>query len=382
MQGECLCDCPFIAALASIAWVNRNFIINNIASPNPGTYTVNFWDYPAASYPPPVPLPGPNLGIQLNPVATLGNPQLTPVVVNGTIPLDSTSSPIDTSITPNMYYGAGSSNNNEIWPSVYEKAYAKFCLYKNQIPIAANGNLPLTVANLADPTKDPTFSEVQSLTQVLWGGNAGIGMMYLTGLNCWAYNLYSTSFTPIGGLSGTAATTSIYTYIKTGFCSQNVTIYGVNKTRYPLVAWTYPSENASPAGLYNAITNPNGIQYDPAGIIAGHCYPVLGVFSTVNGNYIALRTTFGVQNPNPNIPALNPPNLAVPPNPASWSCYDALFRIGAVASVYPSQLVPHPNNISINLSNGIFGIEGNSFGATGLTTFQNYFAAIGWAQGF
>ena len=57
-QGESLCNCPLIAGLASIAWVNRQFILHNIAPAGiAGNYSVTFWDYPAAAYPPPVPCP-------------------------------------------------------------------------------------------------------------------------------------------------------------------------------------------------------------------------------------------------------------------------------------------------------------------------------------
>jgi hypothetical protein len=373
-QGECLPDCPFIAALQSIAWVNRNFIINNIPGPGsgPGSYTVYFWDYPQASYPPPVALPAPGSPCQLNSVAAVGNPVKTQVVVSQNIPLDSSSSPIDPSNT--MYYGAGSSNKGEIWPSLYEKAYAKFCLYKNQTPIKANNGNPLQAGDLTDTTKDPLFSDVQLLTKPQWGGNAGIGLMYLTGLPCWTYNLANAaSFTAAGGLS-CGSQGNIYSYIKTGFCQTTTGVYGPWKTRYPLVAWTYPSESQSPAGPYNGTT---GIKYDPSGIMADHCYPILGVYEpTINGqtaHYIILGTTFGCMNPSPNIPVPNYINLA-PPAATFWSCYDALFRIGSVAA-YPSSAAIRPNNISINLSNGIFGIEG-------MTTFQNYFAAIGWAQGY
>jgi hypothetical protein len=380
-QGECLQDCPCIAALASIAWVNRNFILNNISGPSSGngSYTVYFWDYPQASYPPVVALPGPNSGIQLNSVAVVGNPVQTRVVVNQNIALDSSNSPVDTS--SRMYYGAGSSNSNEIWPSLYEKAYAKFCLYKCGTPIQANSNLPLNTTTLADPTKDPSFGEVQSLTKTQWGGNAGIALIYLTGLPCFVYNINSSSFTPIPNSGVSASATNPYNYIKTGFCKETSTVYGVNKTKYSLVAWTYPSESQSPAGLYNATTG-TGIKYDPSSIMADHCYPILGVFeATINGvivQYIVLRTTFGGPDPSPNIPVQNYINLAQTPNPTNSSYYDALFKIGTVSAAksYPP-VGQRPNQISIDLSlsDGIFGIEGT-------IAFKNYFAWIGWARGY
>jgi hypothetical protein len=352
-------DCPFIAAMASIAWVDRNFIINNItAGPSPGNYSFNFWDYPTVPWNPIVALPVAGSPCQINPASL--TPVKTTVVVSQTIPLDGSNSPVDTSVTPNMSYGAGSSNNNEIWPALYEKAYAKFILYKNGT---------LTAGNLTDPTMDPSFSQLQSLTQRDWGGNAGYALQYLTGLNCWMYNLTSTSFSPAGGVSG-SATGSLYTYIKAGFC-QSLSPNGVGKTKFPLVAWTY----------FNG-SQPAGIQYDASSILAGHCYAVLGVFDAPDGShYIILRTTFGGREPSPDVPVPNSINLAEPPNYTTWNCYDALFKMATVTGAidYPKNAVQIPNYISINLANGIFGIEASIPCASGLTTFQNYFAMIGWA---
>ena len=46
MQGESFSNCPLMAALDSIAWVNRMFIVNNIFGPDSnGNYTFTFWDY-------------------------------------------------------------------------------------------------------------------------------------------------------------------------------------------------------------------------------------------------------------------------------------------------------------------------------------------------
>ncbi len=380
-QGECLPDCPFVAAIGSIAWVNRRFILNNFsgASPLSGNYTTYFWDYPALTPPYNVPT-GLNEPLQLNPAT---GQVKTKVVVAGTIPLDSNLKPVDP--TSGGSYGAGSlydSANccaNEYWPSLYEKAYAKFCLYKLGANIAANNNQPLTVSNLADATKDPSFAEVQSLTQVNWGGNAGIGLMYLTPQNCWQYNLQSSSFVGGGGVTCTA-TPNIFTYIKNAFCSQTASVAGLNKTQFPLVAWTYPSETASPAGLYDQNTNLNGILY--TNIVAGHCYPILGVYSSANGNYIVLRTTYGIQEPGSNPPTPNYPALALSPSPKSCSFYDALFKIGTfIPTYYPPTVAVPPNNVSINLTNGVFGIDGSAIvGKTGLTMFQNYFQSIAWTQ--
>ncbi|MFZ0674390.1 hypothetical protein, partial [Methanoregula sp.] len=367
-QGESLCNCPLIAGLASIAWVNRQFILHNIAPAGiAGNYSVTFWDYPAAAYPPPVPVPGQGAGCQLN--GLLGAAVAVPVTVSGTIPLLN-ASPVDPAT--GMTCGAGSSNVNEIWPALYEKAYAKFMMYKAQIPSheklnAAGNPSPLQIGDLANPAMDPNFGEVQNLTQVQWGGNAGVGLLYLTGLPCYAYNLNSAAFTPTGHIN--VATPSVFTFIRNGFCRNTaVAPYGLNKTLYPLVAWTYLDG-----------TQPAGVAYNN-GIIAGHCYAILGIMTVGASNYIILRTTYGtggiaVAAPNPNPLNLQP--LVVAP---AMTCYDALFTIGALAPFYPPTLLPHPNNIPINLTNGIFGIEASISCTNNLTTFQNYFSTIGWAD--
>jgi hypothetical protein len=154
---------------------------------------------------------------------------------------------------------------------------------------------------------------------------------------------------------------------------------------YPLVAWTYPSEGMSPAGLYSS-SNPSGIKYDSSSIIANHCYPILGIFEpTIAGataHYIVLGTTFGGPNPSPNIPVSNYINIVQAAGVQSsnlfpsWTCYDALFQIGSGVNdgFYPSSSLK-PKNISTSLSNGIFGLEGT-------ISFQKYFQSIAWAQGF
>ena len=89
-----------------------------------------------------------------------------------------------------MTCGAGSSNVNEIWPALYEKAYAKFMMYKAQIPSheklnAAGNPSPLQIGDLANPAMDPNFGEVQNLTQVQWGGNAAwVCVPYRAALLC------------------------------------------------------------------------------------------------------------------------------------------------------------------------------------------------------
>lgn len=368
LQGDCLMDCPFIAALASIAWVNRNFIINNITTGSgTGKYTIYFWDYPGVSATSQVKLSASGAACQIN--SSTITPVKTAVTVSQKIPLDSSGRAVDPAT--GLAYGAGSSNNvsgsasYEIWPALYEKAYAKFLLYKKG---------SLSAGDLTNPDKDPSFSQLMNFTQTDWGGNAAYVLQWLTGLNTWAYTLSSKAFSPVGGASGTA-TGSIYSFIKTGFC-QSASPYGLGKTKYPLVAWTYADGG-----------QPSGVPYSASGILANHCYSVLGTLDVSGLHYIILGTTFGLTNPSPGIPSPNPLGLAAFAEPATyspWSCYDALFRMTTIAgaTAFPKTSATVPNKAVLNLSNGIFGVEASTLCTNSLTTFQNYFASVGWVQGY
>ena len=111
-----------------------------------------------------------------------------PVTVSGTIPLLN-ASPVDPAT--GMTCGAGSSNVDEIWPALYEKAYAKFMMYKAQIPSheklnAAGNPSPLQIGDLANPAMDPNFGEVQNLTAgpVGWKSRRGSLVPYRAALLC------------------------------------------------------------------------------------------------------------------------------------------------------------------------------------------------------
>jgi len=141
LQGISFANCPLIAALASVAWVNRKFIIDNISGPDAnGNYTFTFWYYmtssaaagatadPASSTCISVSLSG-----LLNTVDANNNPAgiKTYVTVAPQVLLDSNARLYNAS---GMFYGAGSGITNEIWPALFERAYAKFCFFVNGIP--------------------------------------------------------------------------------------------------------------------------------------------------------------------------------------------------------------------------------------------------------
>jgi hypothetical protein len=378
MQGECFSDCPLMAALASIAWVNRLFIANNISGPDAnGNYKFTFWDYGPNNPMTPTTM-GQNVGLngQINPVDQYGNPTgiKTYVTVGPQVLLDSNSRFSDPNGT---FYGAGSSNANEVWPALFERAYAKFCYYENGLTpsagalsctngVDANGN-PIHI--ISGP--DPTFTDVLNLgnnpanpSQNLWGGNAGVGLMYLTGRNCFQLNSSATTFTvpQNSHVTSGANGTSLYNFVKVGFCS---TTFGRNKTRYPLVAWTYP--NGCQTG---------GVQYNTnasLGILASHCYSILGTFDSTNGcinnhSYIVLRTTFGLSDPT----ALT--NVS-PSGNGLWSYDDVGFQMGSTPQYPPGNAPRIPQTLDLSKpTDAIFGLD--------QAVFSNYFESIGWVEGY
>ncbi len=377
VQGQCYGNCPFIGALASVAWVNRNFIRKNITGPDAlGKYTFNFWDYSKIDV---IKLPkDPTNGIQLNPADAYGNPAGTQVQVKVS-PQVLQDNNLLASDANRISYGAGSANTNdkitEIWPALFERAYGKFCMYVNGLSLNSAPGQPLSLKDLMETTKDPLYSDLKNLTTVQWGGNAGMGLVHLTGLNCFAYSTTSAAFNALGGLPAGATGGSLYNFIKAGFCSENVNVKGLNKTRYPLVAMTYASEDLSPAKKYDQNSNPNGIQYDSTTIVANHCYPVLGTFDSTDGkHYIVFRTTFGLMDPARDFPVNNFLKLAQTPD-STWKYNDAQFKFGTIAQYPTSAAVRISLSLDLAISgDAIFGLEEGSF--------KNYFSMISWAQGY
>jgi hypothetical protein len=367
VQGQYFPNCSFISALASITWVNRNFILNNSNSLNPnasGNYSFTFWDY------------GPGTLLTL-PTSGAGNPVT--VTVSPNVLLDGGNQFSNAS----GFYGAGSSNANEVWPALYERAYAKFCYYENGITQPSTGQV-LTAANLTNTACDPTFSDVQSLTAVQWGGNGGIALAYLTGLPC--VSLITTQALPVittGGISGIVGTgangqpssataanasaggkpltsmCSLYSYLKAGFCNYSAANFqGINKTAYPLIATTWASAAASPNSGY--------VTYGGGSLIAGHGYSILGVLQATSGGntyyYIVLRTTFGSNSPIP------PGSSGVATN--TWPYYDAQFAMGTTVPYQPTS--PKATSVTLPVTaNSIFAMEQGAF--------INYFQSIAWA---
>jgi hypothetical protein len=362
MQGECFPNCPLMAALDAITWVNRQFIPNNITGPTNNNYTFTFWDYGIDnsmtvnnSMPGTVSLNGP-----ITPVSN-GTP-ITPVKaqvsVGNQVLLDANNRFSDPNGT---FYGAGSNNANEVWPALFERAYAKFCYYENGMTPSTGALIGTKNANINTITgSDPAYSDLQTLganpPTNYWGGNAAIALAYLTGLNSFQLSTTLGAFNvpEYSSLPSSVNSTSLYTFIKAAFCSYSV---GLRKTQLPLVAWTYE----------------NGSQFSSLpsqGILASHCYAILGTFDSTNGctnghSYIVLRTTFGLSDP------LALTSVA-PSGCGSWEYKDLGFVLGNTTQSGLSAVAK-----TLNLStptDAIFGLDA--------TVFSNYFQAIGWCEGF
>jgi len=387
-QSAGFSNCPLIAALASLVWVNRNIVTNpNNTAPvidtngNTTGYTFTFWDYGQKNSMTINNVMGQNVATSgfLNPLDASGNPvpgaKIT-VTVNFEVLLDSN---FHFSDSNGFFYGAGSILPGEAWQALFERAYGKFCYYENKIPLPSTGNIP-TCTNGVIGGSDPTYNDLLMLGNNpaqpqlnFWGGNAGIGLVYLTGCNCFQLstvpnNCDSNGNTfysvPTGSsLPATTNSSSLYSFIKAAFCSENRKPYpyGLNKTRYPLVAWTYAA----------------GAQFNGSPIMSAHCYTLLGTVdasNTSNGkNHIVLRDITKAATMIPT----NSDIITSPSGGSSWPYWDARFKIGVLAqSQYPpssASKLPH-SPVSSPASNGIFSLDEAQF--------KVYFQSIGWAEGY
>lgn len=195
VQGA-LADCYHIAALSSVAWARAT-----------STGQQDFVDL-----------------IKFYDDGTVKN-----IEVSERIPMTSGSNP--------AFIYARSSEQGEIWPAVYEKAYAK---WKGN----SSGDQPdYNIIAYGDP--------VRALAE-------------LTGLKKYYYS------------NPALSNDEIWTRIRENCMSQ--------KTFDPMVAWTYGSGNED-------------VDYDNTNIVANHAYSLIGWHTASNKRYVVLSNPWGVTEP-------------------------------------------------------------------------------------
>lgn len=211
VQGA-LGDCYFIAALASVAWA-RTYVIAQRARAT-GSTQQEFVDM-----------------IELFKQA--GAPAER-IEVSEKIPL----------VSPgNIYIYARSSETGEIWPAVYEKAYAKW--------------------RTNDAGDQPNYAP-------LAGGDPVGACTQLTGL------------TPSYFGTAQMAPNAIWQKVRENCVSM--------KTFNPMVCWTYSSGDVSP----------DHVNYDNAHLVANHAYSILGWQFANNKMYLIIRNPWGTWEANLN----------------------------------------------------------------------------------
>lgn len=251
VQGV-LKDCHFIAALSSLAWMS---MVRLFLSGNDGVCDL----YTFLMYPHTGSLPQP---LQVSERVWLDNGQ---------------------------YWGARSSDPQEYWPAVYEKAYAAFRLQENT---------DTPSMNVLDVTGNPVMS-----------------LVHLTGKN--------RVDVPTAGLGANEVFDQIQGQIL------------ANKTKFPMVAWTYESARAAPAP----------VNYDNDALVANHSYSILGTFKPpAGGHYVVLRNPFGTGAGEPGQ--------------------------GVAHGVWP--YAGNPSGINLDIADGIFALEKNLF--------HDYFEAFGYVR--
>lgn len=204
IQGA-VANCYFIAALSAIAWADPYSIIHRNRATGPGeTDRVN--------------------AIQFYSKSSGHNGPTGLVEVTDKTLVDSSNNPI--------YCHSG--DNGEIWPALYEKAFAKWT------------------------TGDTT--DLPDITQTAYG-------------DCVAATAQINNKTPLYYDTGSRTPDQLFTIVRS-----NSVIF---KTIYPMTAWTPAS----------------GPPFEGANIVANHCYTVLG-WATRNGNnYIVLRNPWRIVEP-------------------------------------------------------------------------------------
>lgn len=297
IQGACL-DCWFMAALYSWAWWKK---VPPLLTAINGVYTISFnsYDYNTTIW------------------------KTTGINVKPALPLNTRSQLVFAQQTP----------ENEIWPALYEKAYAE---YKNlnsfTIPGATQGTSP--------GPYDPDTGLFQK-------GDPLIALINISG------------YLPTEGANNSANRPTVYkTKNLVNNPYQGTTAFDVLKlcnnstyyTMWPTVAWTYaPGSDAFPQTGWpvNSVLAPS------------HSYSVLGRYEDIASTdpkkkyYIVLRNPWGL--------------------PISKDTAPVAFKDSLASKIWnPDQVLASLNMNLGNNSYGIFGLENSAF--------EKYFEGFGWSQ--
>ena len=313
IQGN-TADCYFMAPLGSCAWNSSVTGIpikpaNNAAE----NFTIPFWSYDRAQ-----------------PLNTTTVFTSTPKTVSNALPLGADGKPIYAKITP----------SNEIWAAIYEKAFAVFsgCTITNGNPdisqLGTKGKPSDALSALVNLTKKKFSFTAAPLPQT-------------------AFETVNPPPNPYLG----QACQDYYDIIKT-VCTPNAASPSSGKTKYPMVAWTYDSENYLPQAWKD-----KGLKYRyPAlnldrMLVAQHTYSILGYYTSGGNKYIVLRDPLGKWGTKP--PQDDPVIKSyLPSAPSNWDPVQdhAKFPVRDIA--------PCPS--------GVFGLK--------VDAFKGCFKGFGWVQ--
>jgi len=309
IQGICP-DCYFLAALYSRAWCN----------------------YPAFPPTPPTCTDGYNI--------TFYNTSGAAVAYCATrrFPLDSVKQPACAQITTDW----------ELWPALYEKAYARFL---NRPPSnLKDANQTITNGTATDPDlTNNNALPVGDPRKPFPAGDPLLSLFHITKMK-WDFTSSNTIGQPSAFLTIDLSQFNFATSYSALNKNLTAKIGGSQKTIYPTVAWTYNSKPACSDSVFGAGKNPYGNDL----VVPKHSYSVLGSFTVNAKDYIVLRNPWG-----PNY--IGDPSGVLDPYLA-----DGNFT---PASGISFNLDRKPNNIT---TDGVFALETKAFDCC--------FKGFGWVQ--
>jgi len=260
VQGAIL-DCYLIAVLSSIAWIHDD--TTNPAGQINTSITKNVYFYDGST------------------IFCIG-PKATSTSCTEFIPI-STDLPIDATGKPACAISSEyTSALKEIWPSFYEKAYARYRLRKGHI-----NNWEY------DHSKTPSYDDHPDIPK-LPEGDPFATLTLLTNIPCIKYDMmYDPAHCPRD--AGT-----IWTKLKS-ICQVATSNTNSQKIKYPAVAITNCTKDPTvPPTLtppYPSCAAPAGsnVVYNDALLVANHSYSLLGIYTnpTTKKQYVILRNPCG-----------------------------------------------------------------------------------------